>query len=124
LVDWTNPQPCKGDTKSGRATGRGRFASLGALINRDAPIGRNQLELLFDLGQFPTMTVEELKSGLEHSTPEERAYLAAFLKHLSRKDDPAYRSELTTLNKEIDEGKKFTLAQVKRLDETLKSEGL
>jgi hypothetical protein len=70
------------------------------------------------------MTVMEIKSGIEQSSTEERAYLAAFLKHLARKDDPAYRSELTRLNQEIDRGKKFSLAQAKRLHETLKAEGL
>ena len=70
------------------------------------------------------MTVEEIKNGIEQSTPEERVYLAALLKHLARKDDPAYRSELGRLNEEIDGGKKFSLEQVKRLHETLKAEGL
>jgi len=70
------------------------------------------------------MTVAELKRCIEQSTPEERVYLAALLKHLARKDDPAYKSELNRLNKEIDEGKKFSLDQVKRLHETLGSEGL
>ena len=70
------------------------------------------------------MTVEELKNGIEHSSPEERAYLSAYLKHLGRKDSPAYRAELAALNKEIDDGKKFTLEQAKRLHETLESEGL
>jgi hypothetical protein len=70
------------------------------------------------------MTVAEIKSGIEQSSPEERAYLAAFLKHLARKDDRVYRSELTRLNEEIDGGKKFSLTQAKRLHDTLKAEGL
>lgn len=70
------------------------------------------------------MTVAELKRGIEQSTPEERVYLGALLKHLARKDDPVYQSELNRLNKEVDAGKKFSLDQVKRLHETLGSEGL
>jgi len=70
------------------------------------------------------VTVAEIKSGIEQSSPEERAYLAAFLKHLARKDDPAYQAELTRLNEEINGGKKFSFAQAKRLHETLKAEGL
>jgi hypothetical protein len=70
------------------------------------------------------MTVTEIKSGIEQSSPEERACLAAFLKHLARKDDPAYQSELTRLNQEIDRGKKFSLTQAGRLHETLNAEGL
>jgi hypothetical protein len=70
------------------------------------------------------MTVEQIKEEIEHSSPEERLYLAAFLKHLARKDDPSYQSELAELNKEIDSSRKFSLDQVKRLHETLKAEGL
>jgi hypothetical protein len=70
------------------------------------------------------MTMAEIKSGIEQSTFEERAYLAAFLKHLARKDDPAYQSELTRLNDEIDSGRKISLAQAIRLHETLKVQGL
>jgi hypothetical protein len=70
------------------------------------------------------VTVAEIKSSIEKSTAEERAYLAAFIKHLARKDDAAYRSELTHLNGEIDRGKKYSLAQLKRLHKTLNVEGL
>jgi hypothetical protein len=70
------------------------------------------------------MTVEELKSGIEQSTPEERAYLAALLKHLGRRDDPANQAELARLNQEIDNGRRFALEQVKRLHESLEAEGL
>ena len=70
------------------------------------------------------MTIADIKTGIEHSSPEERANLAAFLKHLERKEDPAYKSELTRLNDEIDNGKKFSHDQVTRLHETLKAEGL
>jgi hypothetical protein len=70
------------------------------------------------------MTIADIKTGIEQSSPEERAYLAALLKHLGRKDDPAYKSELTRLNNEIDNGKKFSHDQVTRLHETLKAEGL
>jgi len=70
------------------------------------------------------MTVAEIKSGIEQSSSEERAYLAAFLTHLARKDDPAYQAELTRLNDEIDRGKRLSFAQAKQLHETLKAEGL
>jgi hypothetical protein len=70
------------------------------------------------------MTVEELKSGIEQSTPEQRLYLAALLKHLNRRDDPAYQAELARLSQEIDDGRKFFLDQAKRLHETLEADGL
>ncbi len=66
----------------------------------------------------------EIKSGIEQSSPEERAYLSAFLKHLTRKDDQAYRSGLTRLNGEIDAGKKCSLDQAKQLHETLNAQGM
>jgi hypothetical protein len=54
----------------------------------------------------------------------EKKLLRPFRKHLARKDDSAYRSELTRLNAEIDSGKKISLDQAKQLHETLKAEGL
>jgi hypothetical protein len=48
----------------------------------------------------------------------------ALLKHLGRKDDSSYRVEPGRLNAEINDGKKFSIAQVQRLHETLKAEGL
>jgi hypothetical protein len=70
------------------------------------------------------MSTKELIQTANALNAEERLFLAAYLKHLSRVDDPAYREELSRLNREIDEGKKFTLAQVKRLHLALEKEGL
>jgi len=70
------------------------------------------------------MTLEELKNGIEQCTAEERVYLMAFLKHLGRRDNPAHQAELARLNQEIDDGRKFSLEQVKRVHESLQSEGL
>ena len=70
------------------------------------------------------MSVAELKKTAENLTPEERIFLAAYLKHLARVDDPAYQEELSRLNGEIDAGKKFSLSQVVRMHEALKAEGL
>ena len=50
--------------------------------------------------------------------------LAAYLKHLSRADNPAYKQELTRLNDEFSQGKVFTMEQVQRLHENLSNEGL
>ncbi len=55
---------------------------------------------------------------------EDRLLLAAYLKHLSRLEDPAYQAELTRLNEEIDAGRKFTLEQVQRLHDQLQGQGL
>jgi hypothetical protein len=52
---------------------------------------------------------------------EVRVFLAAYLKHLSRVDDPTYQEELTRLNQEIDAGKRFTLDQVRRMDRAVQN---
>ncbi len=70
------------------------------------------------------MSTTEIKKTAENLTPEERVYLAAYLKHLARVDDPSYQAELARLNDEIDTGKKFSLEQVTRLHDALKAEGL
>ena len=70
------------------------------------------------------MSTTEIMRTAESLGAEERVFLAAYLKHLTRVDDPAYQAELTRLNEEIDTGKKFTLDQVQRLHETLQAQGL
>jgi hypothetical protein len=70
------------------------------------------------------MSSTELIKTANSLNPEERVFLAAYLKHLTRVDNPAYQSELSRLNQEIDDGKKFSLEQVKRLHDSLKAEGL
>jgi hypothetical protein len=55
---------------------------------------------------------------------EERTFLAAYLKHLGRVDEPSYQAELLRLNQEIDDGKKISFAQANRLHKSLKAEGL
>lgn len=70
------------------------------------------------------MSLQELKAGIEQSTPEERLFLAAYLKHLARKDDPAYRADLAQRIDEMKAGKRFSLDQVKRVHQSLEAEGL
>ncbi|HEY1172219.1 MAG TPA: hypothetical protein VGH19_12670 [Verrucomicrobiae bacterium] len=70
------------------------------------------------------MSTKELIRTANELNSEERVFLAAYLKHLARVDDPAYRTQLTQLNEEIDSGKRFTLQQVKRLHKALEKEGL
>jgi hypothetical protein len=70
------------------------------------------------------MSAVEIIQTANALNAEERIFLAAYLKHLARVEDPAYQAELSQLNQEIDDGKKFSLEQVKRLHESLKAEGL
>lgn len=70
------------------------------------------------------MAVAELKRGLESATQEERLFLAGYLQHLLRQDDPSFRAELTQVQTEMDAGKRLSHQQVKRLLENLEAEGL
>jgi hypothetical protein len=70
------------------------------------------------------MSTADLKKTADSLNDEERVFLAAYLKHLSRADSPAYQAELTRLDAEIDAGKKFSLEQVQRMHGALKAEGL
>jgi hypothetical protein len=69
------------------------------------------------------MSVLELKREIEASSEEERLFLLAYLKHLSRRDDPAYRRHLATRAKEMDTNK-VSLDQIKRVHQALEAEGL
>lgn len=60
------------------------------------------------------MSVLELKREIEASSEEERLFLLAYLKHLSRRDDPAYRRHLAARAQEMDTNK-VSLDQIKRV---------
>jgi len=70
------------------------------------------------------MTLEEIQSEIDRLTPDDRDLLAAYLKHLARKDDPEYQAELGRLNEEFEEGKTYSVDQLKIAHEALASRGL
>lgn len=70
------------------------------------------------------MSVAELKKMVDQTTPEERLFLQAYLDHLARRDDPANAEDLFRRMKEIDSGKKVTLAQARKLHQALLKQGL
>jgi hypothetical protein len=70
------------------------------------------------------MTLQELKRGIDESAPEDRLFLAAYLRHLAQKDDEAYRAELARRRDEMSAGKRFSIEQVRRVHENLRTEGL
>lgn len=55
---------------------------------------------------------------------DDRIFLTAYLKHLSRVNTPAYKDELSRLNDEFSQGKVFSMEQVQRLHDELSKEGL
>lgn len=70
------------------------------------------------------MSRTELTSLVDRSSTEERLFLAAYLRHVSTRDDPGLQSELADAHREIERGKKIGLSQLKSLHRTLNKTGL
>ncbi|MBI4660379.1 MAG: hypothetical protein HY735_16205 [Verrucomicrobia bacterium] len=70
------------------------------------------------------MSVAELKRIVDETTDEERLFLEAYLAHLRRASDPANAADLSRRMREIEAGKKVTLAQARKLHQALLKQGL
>ena len=70
------------------------------------------------------MSVAELKRIVDKTSTEERLFLQAYLDHLARAGDPANAADLSRRMREMDAGKKVTLALAKKLHESLLKQGL
>lgn len=70
------------------------------------------------------MSHQELKATVDSLSAEDRVWLAAYLMHLERRDSEANKAELARLNREIDEGRSYTLEQFEKVDAALNAEGL
>jgi hypothetical protein len=70
------------------------------------------------------MSKLEIMEAVKSLSNDDRVFLVAYLKHLSRVDTPAYKQKLRELNDEVTQGKSFSLAQVERLHANLEKEGL
>jgi hypothetical protein len=70
------------------------------------------------------MSVAEIKQLVDKTSMEERLFLQAYLDHLARVEDPANAADLSRRMREMDAGKKVTLAQAKKLHEALVKQGL
>lgn len=70
------------------------------------------------------MTVAKLKRTVDAMRPGERAFVAAYLKHLARVDDPAHQAKRGQRLRRMDAGRKVSLDQVRRLHRALEAEGL
>lgn len=69
------------------------------------------------------MSLQEIKVAAAALSEEERLWLAAYLRHLSRVNSQANAAELSALNKRIDDGHFVTLEQLKRYHAALEAEG-
>lgn len=70
------------------------------------------------------MTVAKLKQTVDAMKPAERAFVAAYLQHLSRVDDPQHKARLGQRMRRMDSGRKVSLEQAKRLHQALEAERL
>lgn len=70
------------------------------------------------------MSRTELKAIVDRSSAEERLFLSAYLHHLAARDNPAFQEELSHAHREIEQGQKVGLRQLKQLHRTLVKTGL
>lgn len=70
------------------------------------------------------MSIQELQHEIESASAEDRLYLQALLKHLSRREAGWYREYLARRAEELERGQGVGLDQIKRLDELLTAQGL
>jgi len=70
------------------------------------------------------MTTAKLKRTVDRLTPAQRAFVASYLRHLARVDDPQHQAKLGERMRRMDAGRKVSLAQARRLHQALAAEGL
>jgi hypothetical protein len=70
------------------------------------------------------MTTAKLKQTVDNLTLAQRAFVAAYLQHLARVDDPQHQAKLGQRMRRMDAGRKVSLEQAQRLHEALAAEGL
>ena len=69
------------------------------------------------------MTLAAIKAELERLPKEEQSFLAAYLRHLGRREDPAYEAELDGLWQRMEAGEKVPLTKVLDLGRQLDQSG-
>lgn len=69
------------------------------------------------------MSLSDLKSELERLPPEQKNYLAAFLKHSARRQEAGYVRALDDTWEQMERGEKLSLSRVLRLSKELGEDG-
>lgn len=69
------------------------------------------------------MSLAELKSELERLPVADKSYLAAYLKHLSRREEPGYRASLDATWQVMESGEKVPLSHALKLSRELGQTG-
>lgn len=94
------------------------------------PIGSAQgklraaLAFLGDRIIIRRMTTLKIKQSIDRMNEANRMFAAAYLKHLTRLNDPAHRAKLGARLRKMDAGRKISLDQVRRLHRELETAGL
>ncbi len=70
------------------------------------------------------MTIAEIQKEISLFSLEEQETLAAYLKHLSRSQDPEYQAVLNRKMDRIDQGHKVRLEQLTKAHEYLSAQDL
>ena len=70
------------------------------------------------------MSVAELKRQAKKLGPADTLHLAAYLKHLARRKDPAYLASLDTTWNAMEAGDKISLAEFRKINARLKKSGV
>lgn len=79
---------------------------------------------LGELRQIAGMSLAEIQSQVKALPPSERIVLSAYLRHLARRDAAANKQSLDAAAARMEAGEKVSRAQLVRLHETLKAEGV
>jgi hypothetical protein len=69
------------------------------------------------------MSIAELKSEIERLPLAEKSYLAAFLKHSTRRQDPGYLASLDVTWHRMQAGEKVSLGDALKLSDELGRSG-
>ena len=68
-------------------------------------------------------TVQEVQEALRGMSPEDRNRVKAFLLHLSRVNDSAYKADLTRRLQAMEQGDRVTPAELEKMHEDRCREG-
>jgi hypothetical protein len=86
-----------------------------------------EVEFFFDppkIQETKRMSTAQLKETLDHLSPADRVFAAAYLHHLARSADPAWREEMDETQEAMAAGRKLSLKQVQEMHEALAERGL
>jgi hypothetical protein len=70
------------------------------------------------------MSVAELKRQAEKLGPADTLHLAAYLTHLARRHDPAYRASLDATAEAMEGGDRISLGEFKKISAKLRKSGV